>query len=156
MPFWFPCVLGFRIILGFRITFFGFRIILGCRIIGFGFRIIRFWLQNHPWFQNHSSTSVWTLKEPLFGVFWCFVSLVFFYPNFVYLPWKAQDRLSAELRRLRSLSVRRVEWTLENCQRPQRAKRGILSNRLEFNMNSRSIPGHGDIASEFIGGYRMI
>eukprot|EP00435_Cladocopium_sp_Y103_P057654 s638_g19.t4 len=28
-----------------------------------------------------------------------------------------QDRLSAELRRLRSLSVRRVEWTLENCQR---------------------------------------
>jgi len=28
-----------------------------------------------------------------------------------------QDRLSAELRRLRSLNVRRVEWTLENCQR---------------------------------------
>lgn len=28
-----------------------------------------------------------------------------------------KDRLSAELRRLRSLNVRRVEWTLENCQR---------------------------------------
>ena len=54
--FWFPGVLGFGIILGFRIIFFGFRIIFGCRIIGFGFRIIRFWLQNHPWFQNHSSS----------------------------------------------------------------------------------------------------
>ena len=54
--FWFPGVLGFGIILGFRIIFFGFRIILGCRIIGCGFRIIRFWLQNHPWFQNHSSS----------------------------------------------------------------------------------------------------
>ena len=54
--FWFPGVLGFGIILGFRIIGFGFRIILGCRIIGFGFRITRFWLQNHPWFQNHSAT----------------------------------------------------------------------------------------------------
>ena len=54
--FWFPGVLGFGIILGFRIIGFGFRIILGFRIIGFGFRITRFWLQNHPWFQNHSAT----------------------------------------------------------------------------------------------------
>ena len=55
--FWFPGVLGFGIILGFRIIGFGFRIILGFRIIGFGFRITRFWLQNHPWFQNHSATN---------------------------------------------------------------------------------------------------
>ena len=38
------------------VIFFGFRIILGFGIIGFGFRIDRFWLQNHPWFQNHSAS----------------------------------------------------------------------------------------------------
>ena len=34
-----------------------------------------------------------------------------------WIPTSTKDRLSAELRRLRSLNVRRVEWTLENCQR---------------------------------------
>ena len=56
------------------------------------------------------------------GILLAFVSLVFFVFSSQLYPWKAQDHLSAELRRLRSLSVRRVEWTLENCQRPQRAK----------------------------------
>ena len=56
--FWFPGVLGFGNIFGFRIIGFGFRIILGFRIIGFCFRITRFWLQNHPWFQNHSATVI--------------------------------------------------------------------------------------------------
>ena len=71
-----------------------------------------------------------------------------------YISSEAEDRLSAELRRLRSLSVRRVEWTLENCQRPQRIATcqtildfGFLI-RLEFKMNSRS-SGHHNIASEF-------
>ena len=93
--------------------------------------------------------------------FWCFVSLVFFYPNFVYLPWhrivflpsfdvfvlSVCDALNGRLRTAKGRNVLNV------------SKRGILSNRLEFNMNSRSMPGHGDIASEFIifiGGYRMI
>ena len=64
--FWFPGVLGFGIILGFRIIGFVFRIMLGCRIISFGFRITRFWLQNHPWFQNHSATLQFSMAVILY------------------------------------------------------------------------------------------
>ena len=76
LPFWFPGALGFRIILGFRLISFGFGTIHGCRIIGFGFRIIRFWLQNHPRFQNHSSTNAYGTKNQLSSV-WDVRKLIF-------------------------------------------------------------------------------